>query len=374
MNFKKCAELDSALAVAKCCRIKPKVVVHCITYNQGRFLSKCLDGFISQKTDFPFVAIVHDDASTDDTADVLKKYAEQYSEIIKPIYDTINRYREHSLDFIMRLIVNKYEPEYVAICEGDDYWTDPYKLQKQVDYMDAHPNCSLCHGDVLIYENAKKRFKGRKGIMFNYSNLYKEVVKKDLFWEIINDRYSFQTLTFLYRLSAYKNIQNNNKVFMMGDMPLLMDMSKQGNIKYFKDVFGVYNHNVGSATRNSDSRLKFDLSAAEMRIFYCYKYNYTIPLKVKKSFDRAYFRLFLKEGYVVSLYKPFNKTIVEIINNYNSYSNLRKIIITLWFVKLSGYVEILFSKLRILYFIISNNTYYKFFYMLNQLVYERCQI
>lgn len=366
MKYKNSPEVESALAEAYSCNVKPKVAIHCITYNQERFLSKCLDSFVSQQTDFPFVAIVHDDASTDGTSKVLMEYAEKYPDIIKPVCDSINRYTEHSLEEVMISIIRAYNPDYVAMCEGDDYWTDPYKLQKQVDYMDKNPDCSLCHGDVMIYEDSKKRMKGRKGIMFNYSNLYKEVSQKDIFWELLNDRYAFQTLTFMYRLSAYNKIQDNKKVFMMNDMPLLLDLSKQGRVKYFDEVFGVYNHNTGSATRDNTSRLKFDVSAAEMRIFYCNKYGYKIPARVKRYFDQAYFRLFLKEGGVESLYKPFNKTIDIIIRNYKNYSGLKKKLLNLWFMNLSGFVEIIFSKPRILYFIISNNTYYRFFCMLNK--------
>lgn len=364
MDYKNCPEIESAITEAYNCRLKPKVAIHCMTYNQGRFLSKCLDGFVCQKTDFPFVAIVHDDASTDNTAKVLKRYAEKYPDIIKPVYDKINRYSERSLLNIMRLIIKAYNPKYVAICEGDDYWIDPNKLQKQVIYMDNNPDCSLCHGDVLIYEDKNKNIKGHKGIMFNYSNIHLERTSKDLFWEILNNRYAFQPLTFMYRVSAYNKIEDNNKYFMMADMPLILDLSKQGHIKYFTNILGVYNHNVGSATRNRASRLKFDLSAAEMRVFYCYKYNYKVPVRIQKEFDRAYLRLFLEKGEVNSLYKPFNKKTIKIIDNYDTYNNLKKRVLKLWFNKVYGFINLIFSKLRIVYFIIVNNTYYKALYML----------
>ena len=362
MKYKNSPEVESALAEAYSCNVKPKVAIHCITYNQERFLSKCLDSFVSQQTDFPFVAIVHDDASTDGTAKVLMEYAEKYPDIIKPVCDSINRYTEHSLEEVMISIIRAYNPDYVAMCEGDDYWTDPYKLQKQVDYMDKNPDCSLCHGDVMIYEDSKKKMKGRKGIMFSYSNLYKEATKKDIFWELLNYRYAFQPLTFMYRLSAYDNIEKNNISFMMGDMPLILDLSKQGHIKYFSSVLGVYNHNVGSATRNKASRLKFDVSAAEMRIFYCNKYGYKVPPKVKKTFDIAYIRLFLKEGGVESLYKPFNKWAVNVIANFSNYGNIKKIILFWGFINLLDFLDIWFSKIRIVYYISANYTYYRVIY------------
>lgn len=132
---------------------EPVVSISCLVYNHSRFLRECLDGFVMQKTDFPFEAIVHDDASTDGSAEIIREYAEKYPEIIRPIYEKENVFsRDPSACYgeINKRIRGKYE----AICEGDDYWTDPHKLQRQVDYMEAHPNCSLCfHRARVCYDD-----------------------------------------------------------------------------------------------------------------------------------------------------------------------------------------------------------------------------
>ena len=119
-----------------------RVTVVCITYNHEKYIDKCLRGIVMQKTDFPFEAIVYDDASPDGTAEIIKKYENEYPEIIKPFYQKDNTFKRH---------YNKYHDiyalakgDYLAICEGDDFWTDPYKLQKQFDFMEAHPDYSLC--------------------------------------------------------------------------------------------------------------------------------------------------------------------------------------------------------------------------------------
>lgn len=121
-----------------------KIMVSILTtaYNHAPYIAQALDSFLMQKTDFQFEVIVHDDASMDGTADIIREYAERYPDIIKPICQTENQYSKgHSpYDFMKPYVHGKY----IAQCEGDDYWCDEWKLQKQVDYMELHPECSFC--------------------------------------------------------------------------------------------------------------------------------------------------------------------------------------------------------------------------------------
>lgn len=126
---------------------KPLVVIRCITYNHEPFIRDALEGFVMQKTSFPFVAVVHDDASTDGTASIIREYAEKYPNIIKPIYETENQYskRDGSLRRIMNEACDATGAKYIAFCEGDDYWIDPLKLQKQVDILENNPDINLVY-------------------------------------------------------------------------------------------------------------------------------------------------------------------------------------------------------------------------------------
>lgn len=101
-----------------------------------------------QKTNFRFEAIIHDDVSTDGSAAIIREYAEKYPDIIKPIYETENQYsqKDGSLETILN---NACSGKYIAICEGDDYWTDPLKLQKQVEFLDANPEYSMCFANAI---------------------------------------------------------------------------------------------------------------------------------------------------------------------------------------------------------------------------------
>ena len=118
------------------------VSIVCNTYNHELYIRDALDSFLSQKTNFPFEILVFDDASTDKTANIIRSYEEKYPDIIKPVYQTVNQYS-------LGLMPGKQNREratgkYIAICEGDDYWCDCNKLQKQVDYMESHPDCTFC--------------------------------------------------------------------------------------------------------------------------------------------------------------------------------------------------------------------------------------
>ena len=120
-----------------------KVSVLCATYNHEEYLRQTLDGFLAQKTDFPYEVLVNDDASTDGTAEILREYAEKYPEIIRPFYQKENLYSRR-INLYDVVFFPEARGEYIAICEGDDYWNDPEKLQLQVSWLDEHPDYSAC--------------------------------------------------------------------------------------------------------------------------------------------------------------------------------------------------------------------------------------
>lgn len=124
----------------------PKVSIWSITYNHGKFIEECLEGILKQQTTFDFELIIGDDASTDRTSEVLRNYQSKFPKTIKPLIQDKNvGVFENSICKVLPRLKAKY----VAICEGDDYWIDPLKLQKQFDYMESHPNCSMCFTNQL---------------------------------------------------------------------------------------------------------------------------------------------------------------------------------------------------------------------------------
>lgn len=186
------------------------VTIRCITYNQEPYIRDCLEGFVMQQTDFRFEAIVHDDASTDGTAAIIKEYAEKYPDIIKPILETENQYSKH--DGSLNRIMNEHtHGKYVAYCEGDDYWTDPLKLQMQVDYMEAHHECSLCYHLHYIKEEGKEMKPAHDSIKESYS-------KEEIFYY-----YPFHTSSVVIKKEIlFSDVLRNAPMVMNGDTKLFL--------------------------------------------------------------------------------------------------------------------------------------------------------
>ncbi len=122
---------------------KPLVSICCITYNHEKYIRDAIEGFLIQKTDFPIEIIIHDDASTDNTANIIREYEKKYPEKFLCIYQKENQWSK-GIRPSPTYVWPKARGKYIALCEGDDYWTDPYKLQKQVDILEAHPEYSMC--------------------------------------------------------------------------------------------------------------------------------------------------------------------------------------------------------------------------------------
>lgn len=205
------------------------VSIKCLAYNHEKFIRETLEGFVMQKTNFRFEAIVHDDASTDGTAEIIREYAEKYPDIIKPIYEVENQYskKDGSLD---RIMYEACKGKYIAICEGDDYWTDPYKLQKQVDFLEANPDYVMCSHNYKYYLQQLDSFE---------SGLTCGDIVYDLETFISRENWLTQPLTCIYRMSAF-NLDEYLQYKNSKDVTLFYYLLKRGKGMYFKDCMAVY--------------------------------------------------------------------------------------------------------------------------------------
>lgn len=120
-----------------------QVSVICMAYNHVKYISKTLDSIISQKTDFDFEIVVHDDKSDDGTTEIIRQYEFKFPNIVKPIYEECNQYSQGK-DVFMGICMPKTKGRYIAVCEGDDFWIDNYKLQMQYDAMEKHCEVDMC--------------------------------------------------------------------------------------------------------------------------------------------------------------------------------------------------------------------------------------
>ena len=176
----------------------PIVSVICFVYNHEKYLREALNGFLMQKINFQYEVVIHDDASTDNSASIIKEYEEKYPEIIKPIYQTENQY---SLEKgrATHICFSKAKGKYIAMCEGDDYWTDPLKLQKQVDFLEANPDYVICgHQRNVIKNNLIISSKEYKPDLHTQCILFRNMFPDELFFNYLFKVVNADTFLYLY--------------------------------------------------------------------------------------------------------------------------------------------------------------------------------
>lgn len=203
------------------------VSIRCTTYNHEKYIRDALEGFVMQKTNFRFEAIVHDDASTDGTAAIIREYAEKYPDIIKPIFETENQYSKHD-GSLARIMNEACKGKYIALCEGDDYWTDLYKLQKQVDFMESHTDYSMCFHNVMIEADDE-----------NLRHQYDKLEEREYTSDEILAEWTVPTCSALIKSSIIKYLPQDNR-FICGDIIWFLSAGKYGKIYCMQDSMGVY--------------------------------------------------------------------------------------------------------------------------------------
>lgn len=278
---------------------KPLVSICCLAYNHEPFIRQCLDGFFMQKNNFEFEVLIHDDASTDRTADIIREYELKYPSIIKPIYQTENQYIK-KIGISRTFQFPRAKGKYIALCEGDDYWTDPQKLQKQIDFLETHPDYSFSHTSFKYLNSETGEFREST----NEDAIIKDLQKRSLddIREKILDHniYRIQTMTVVFRKESYNELVESDKFlyqsgyFMMGDTQLWIGLLLYGKLHYLEDITAVYRMHNNSLCRTSDieKKIRFQLSSYEMRFYMLSKDRYSWQLKFR-----------VKKGYCITLWK-----------------------------------------------------------------------
>lgn len=239
------------------------VKVSCLTYNHKRYIEDAMNGFCMQQTDFPFICIIFDDNSTDGEQDVIKQYLENHfimdddtTMMRKETDDYVLIYTRHKTNencyfAVYFLKYNHYQlnksripyllPEwndikYLAICEGDDYWIDPMKLQKQVDYLEAHPECTLVCNRTKIKSEKYLSFMDDNCCLNNDGVLdAKDVIRKGGLY--------ISTCSLIYRSSLTSFYPEYCKKCHVGDYPLQILAAMKGSVYYLNDPMSVYRVN-----------------------------------------------------------------------------------------------------------------------------------
>lgn len=220
---------------------QPLVSICCLTYNHAAFVAECLEGFLMQQTNFGVEILVHDDASTDGTEEIIRSYAEKYPEKIFPLYEEENQYSK-GLNVLMDYEYNysRARGKYIAYCEGDDYWTDPLKLQKQIDFMESHPEYSVCfHRCTHLYAQTGKTEEDKCGEYFKNGEEGQDITLEMFFKSWIT-----QPLTMVFRTSLF-TLEWYKKYKYYRDMHEIYHLLNVGKGYLFGFNGGVYRYHSG---------------------------------------------------------------------------------------------------------------------------------
>ena len=280
-----------------------KVTIYCVAYNHEKYIRDTLEGFVNQKTNFKYEVLINDDASTDNTAAIIREYEEKYPDLIIPFYQTENQYSKGNGD--CKYIFNKFfekvtRGKYVAYCEGDDYWCDENKLQLQYDMLESgkgyvasvhqtkriqcitgeESDYSVCEGDTLDLETILMHW-GNAGHMSSLMTTKEYYLERPEFTELL-----------------------------AGDFGIFIYIALTGSVSYINNTMSVYREYSGATSwsnknQTGSERLKqlYDIRMKEMDAFE----------KADEYSGRKYHKIFEKakaDRYFAALDYKFNKKLL----------------------------------------------------------------
>lgn len=285
------------------------VSVCVLTYNHSQYIRQSLDGILMQQVNFKIEVLIHDDASNDGTEGIIKEYADKYPDIIKPLYEKENQWlkgRRGSAVFNFPRSVGKY----IALCEGDDYWTDPAKLQKQVDFLDNNLEYSACqHHRMVLYPNGKCKVENLNEHIFTQCFLFRNILDE-------------------YYLNSTERAQTFN-----GDTFLEFYIKSTGKLHYLDFVGAVYRYS-GEGIFSSLNLLKKKInsySSYEKIIIFlknsCYPYKEKMIQEAKSNLIETYWLLFTMDSKTYTLLNYLKLHIKYKTINYIQFKRLLKILL-----------------------------------------------
>lgn len=246
----------------------PLVVCLCPVFNEVDYVERTLKGFVEQETTFPFVVVVHDDASTDGSDKVIMQYARRYPDIIRAVIEPSgsNMYSKGLLGKKLRELLGEYDCKYVAKCEGDDFWINKKKLQMQVEYMESHPECVMCYTDCHVGDSngriTKKNFIKRTGKIpqcFEDHLLTAGYIAPPT-WLIKSEIYK--------TLGPYKGLSD-------ASLAMALDLFQLGDVHYIDEATAVYTNRQGglSSPKSIGQQWKYERGVFDTQLFIANKYG-----------------------------------------------------------------------------------------------------
>jgi glycosyltransferase involved in cell wall biosynthesis len=297
---------------------KSKVLVSVvmISYNHEKFIKEAIDGVLMQECDFDVELIIADDKSPDNTGEIVKGLIKNHKKGHWIEYTKHEVNKGMQLNFIWAL--QKAKGKYIGLCEGDDYWTDPLKLQKQVAFLESNEEYILTHSDVNIFvDRTKKKY-------HSINRIKNRVIKSgDVFFAKLESNYRIFTCTALFRNNKNTTILfKEHKNYLQGDLILFLGLAKEGLFKYFDEPMASYRVNQGSVTQSQNllQKVLFKQSSLNIRLTIAKKYN------VKQSVIDV---LKIKLNKIV-LELAYLKNDVELMRNTVFLLNQKKVELNRW--------------------------------------------
>lgn len=299
-------------------RLKPVISIGCIAYNHEPYIEDALRGFLIQETDFPFEIIIHDDASTDKTTEIIRSYATEYPNIIKPIFQSVNQYRQCNFKPGLTTL-QACNGDYIALCEGDDYWIDPMKLQKQFEFLEQNNDYSFCFHKVNIYQQNTQR-------MLRYITNPKENLihtsKSILMGPMV-----ISTLSIMFR-NIIKEWPKCTMSLPFGDKTLEKLLALYGNGYCINEVMAVYRDHSGGVTKSSSWQEAMRKTDRDKELYQC-----LLSLKINDELE-SYLKWRIKRREAEKL----------------SFFNVKRHVIIVQYLKLRSTNNIDFFKLLVIHF------------------------
>ena len=283
------------------------VSICCLSYQHRDYITQALDSFLKQDCDFRFEILIHDDASKDGTREIIERYADRYGDVIRPLYEEENQYQKGIRNLSGVYNFPRARGKYIAMCEGDDFWTDPEKLKLQAEYMERHRECAMTlHSACILHSDGA----------YHASSMIRpyEEDRPVSAEEVISKKSNYPTASLMIRTEYAKELPEYYFKCPVGDIPLQIYMASRGTVYYFDRPMSVYRQGAegswSSDIDSGESKKKWEEHYNSMEELYRDFDRETggkFRTSVKEALGRERFLIDLKEGRLKALKEKKNR-------------------------------------------------------------------
>lgn len=303
--------------------VSPLVSICCITYAHGDYIRDAIEGFLMQRTTFRVEILIHDDASPDNTVEIIKEYETAYPGLIRTLYQRENKFSK-GFDPAAEFLFPIARGDYIALCEGDDFWTDPYKLQKQVTLLESHPEVSTCVGGYSILSGKREL---NKDVVINKKSSGLANGFEFSLGEM-EQTWLTKTLTAVFRKNILQDIDLSQYQYSR-DIHLFYHLIKDHKAFYFKEIFGVYRiHKGGIFSMHKEFEKKLVAYQCYRELFLCHRDSFTRNMYLRCTLGLLNYNLYNRHS--ENSVRMNIRLLTEAVSLVQSFTHL-KMLALVWF-------------------------------------------